>query len=115
MTATTANSELLDWRNRHAFGWPEGSIRAILALIIFGAIWTWLALRPMSEVPPYLQNLMFIIMGHYFAARGRSAKDGSPRPLYLPIGTVRTMLFAGCFAVAGLLFYRRHVYSNDGV
>src|SRR5205814_4470984 len=94
--------------------WLVGSVRAMLALIIFGGIWAWLALRPMSEVPPYLQNLMFIIMGHYFAARSRSGSDGSPPPLYLPRGTVRTMLVIGFFAVTGLLFYHQQMYSRDG-
>ena len=58
-----SNPITTDWRRHHAFGWPEGSVRAILALIIFSGIWGWLGLHPMTEVPSYLQNLMFIIMG----------------------------------------------------
>mgnify|MGYP000673936799 CR=1 FL=1 len=54
-----------------AYGLPSGSIRAVLALIIFAAIWVLMIKAPTEAVPAYLQNLMFIIMGHYFASRSR--------------------------------------------
>ncbi|MEJ7604617.1 MAG: hypothetical protein WKG01_42585 [Kofleriaceae bacterium] len=66
MSSTTASP---DWRRIHAFGLPGGSIRGLLALAMFGAVWTHLALVPDRRLPEYLQNLMFIILGHYFAAR----------------------------------------------
>jgi hypothetical protein len=65
-----------DWRRLYAFGLPNGSVRALLALLVCGAIWGLLWLRPDQAVPDYLQNLMFIILGHYFASRGQSDAAG---------------------------------------
>ena len=45
--ATTPSS---DWKRFYAFGWPAGSVRALMALIVFGTIWALLALRPDREV-----------------------------------------------------------------
>lgn len=98
-----------DWRGRHAFGLPPGSVRAMLALLIAATICGTLALRPDREVPSYLRDLMFIILGHYFAVRGRARGSpegpdaGAPPPLYLPRGTVRLLLVLGFVAVAALL------------
>ncbi len=36
----------VDWRRLHAMGLPAGSIRALLALLIFGTVMGLLALRP---------------------------------------------------------------------
>src|SRR4051812_42834086 len=89
----------------HAWGLPEGSIRALLALLIFATTWAWLILDPSREVPASLRDLLFIILGHYFAARGRAdaVSDPGPTPLYLPRGSVRLILIAGCLAVAAVL------------
>ena len=79
-----------DWRRVHAFGLPGGSIRGLLALAMFGAVWGHLALIPEVRLPEYLQNLMFIILGHYFAARNQPpAPVPGPNPLYLPRGVLR--------------------------
>src|SRR5688500_15009365 len=96
------------WRKLHAFGLPGGSIRALLAVAVFAGIWAWLWRRPDEAVPVSLQNLMFIIMGHYFAARAKkeSGPDAGPPPLFLPKGTVRLILIGGFIAVAAALFYR---------
>ena len=98
----------VDWRHLHALGLPAGSIRALLAMLVFGTALGLLALRPTQEVPDYLRDLLFIIMGHYFAARRRAgqAAEPGPSPLYLPIGSVRFLLVAGCVGV-GALLYRR--------
>ena len=97
------NEQPQQWERKHAYGLPQGSIRALLALLIFGAIWGLLASRPQEEVPPYLQNLMFIIMGHYFASRSKTQKDNSPPPLFLPKGSVRWIIVFGFASVATIL------------
>ncbi len=93
------------WRTLHAFGLPEGSVRAVLAVAIFATIWVVLIRSPDQEVPDYLRDLLFIIMGHYFASRRRTAEAAipGPGPLYLPRGTVRLVLFGGFVAVAVVL------------
>ena len=97
-----------DWRKIHAFGLPSGSIRAILGMIIFGSIWIWIVRFPGLEVPDYLQNLMFIILGHYFASRANPHPDleAGPPPLFLPHGTIRFLILAGFIAVP-ILLHRR--------
>ena len=75
-----------DWRRLHAFGLPAGSIPALLAVMIFATTWGLLLIRPDQEVPDYLSDLLFIIMGHYFASRHRADQgdEPGPPPLYLP-------------------------------
>jgi hypothetical protein len=111
---------LTDWRRVHALGLPSGSIRALLAISIFGTIWSLLLLQPNAEIPDYLRGLLFIIMGHYFAARRRASEDPDPGPppLFLPRGSVRFLLIAGSIAVGVLLFRRGQLTSleeNKGV
>ena len=77
-------------KSHYAFGLPGGSVRALLAMTIFGGIWAWMWLHPDTEIPAYVRDLMFIIMGHYFAARHRAGTEIGPPPLYLPRGSVRT-------------------------
>jgi len=97
-----------DWKRLHALGLPAGSIRALLALLVFGTIWGLLALRPTEEIPDYLRDLLFIILGHYFASRRRAGQvvEPGPAPLYLPNGSIRLLLVAGCVGVGGLLYSR---------
>jgi hypothetical protein len=103
----------VDWRRLHALGLPAGSIRALLALIVFGTALGLLALRPTQEVPDYLRDLLFIIMGHYFASRHRVGQDvePGPSPLYLPRGSIRFLLIAGTIAVSVLLYSRGQLTS----
>lgn len=114
-----------DWRRHNAFGLPAGSIRALLALAIFGTVWARLALSPEHRLPEYLQNLMFIILGHYFAARGHSGPVGEtgrlisgdtpvPSPLYLPRGMIRILFVGGFIAIGILLVQQERVLSPDG-
>ena len=105
----------LHWRKLHAFGLPGGSIRALLAVMIFAGIWAALWLHPEQRVPDYLQNLVFIIMGHYFAARGKkdSGPDPGPPPLFLPRGTIRYVLVLGFVAVTGALIYKQRLWVAD--
>jgi hypothetical protein len=103
----------MNWKKKHAYGLPAGSIRALLALLIFGMIWLLLASQPEREIPAYLTNLMFIIMGHYFAAR-KSAKQGDeaePAPLYLPRGSIRWMVVVG-FVTVAVLLTQQHQWMN---
>ena len=97
-----------------AFGLPNGSVRALLAMTVFGGIWGWMWLHPDVEVPAYLRDVMFIIMGHYFAARHQAAAEVGPAPLYLPRGTIRTVLLLGFAAVAGGLIYQHRMGVTDG-
>jgi len=74
-----------------------------------------LLIRPSEAIPNYLGDLLFIIMGHYFAARRRAieADDPGPPPLFLPRGSVRLLLLAGSIAVEVLLFRRGQLTSLD--
>jgi hypothetical protein len=102
---------------RHAFGWPAGSIRALLALSVLALLWL-LALRPVlgktiGEVKlpmefVYLQLLMVLMLAHYFAAHGGSIRPGEGRrpPLGLPRGTVRFLLVAGYLGLAAFMWYK---------
>jgi hypothetical protein len=110
-----STENLVDWRRIHALGLPAGSIRALLAILVFATVWALLLIRPSEEIPNYLGDLLFIIMGHYFAARRRVAEDQDPGPppLYLPRGSVRLLLIAGSIAVAVLLFRRGQLTSLD--
>jgi hypothetical protein len=110
---TSQSHATLDWRRLHALGLPEGSVRALLAILICATIWGLLLLRPDREVPDYLRDLLFIIMGHYFAARRRASEveEPGPPPLYLPRGSVRLVLVAGFIAVAVVLLRRGQLTS----
>lgn len=91
-----------DWRQFHALGLPEGSIRALLALMICGLIWALHLSRVDVPVPAYLRDLLFILLGHYFASRhaAEAAPGPGPPPLFLPRGSVRLALIAGFVATA---------------
>ncbi len=114
----------IDWRRMHALGLPAGSVRALLAVLVFATVWGMLLVRPSLEVPDYLSDLMFVIMGHYFATRKRNAAvevpgdEPGPPPLFLPTGSIRLLLTGGSVAVAVVL-YRRGVLTridrNPGV
>lgn len=112
---TPRRSTPVDWRTIHALGLPSGSIRALQAILVFGTVWALLLVQPAAEVPDYLRDLLFIIMGHYFAARHRAAEapEPGPPPLYLPRGSVRLLLVAGSIAVAALLYRRGQLTSLD--
>ena len=117
---TPSSITQVDWRTIHAWGLPSGSIRARLAILIFGTVWVLLLVEPGAEIPDYLRDLLFVIMGHYFAARHRASQDPEPGPppLFLPRGSVRVLLIAGSVAVAMLLFRRGQLTSlgrNPGV
>ena len=90
---------------RHAFGLPAGSIRALLVLGVVALIGAILLIptRGVVAIPPYLIYLLFMVLGHYFAAHGvtiATREDPAPSPLYLPGGLVRFIVIVailGCF------------------
>jgi hypothetical protein len=99
---------------RQPLGLPGGSVRALLTLMVLGIVWTLMLLPEENEVkiPLYLFYLMFLILGHYFAAHGQSIrgpKTGSASPLHLPRGSIRTLIFLG---FAGVLAYRYYRYRD---
>jgi hypothetical protein len=101
---------------RHALGLPAGSIRAVLAFVVLGLIWTLMTLQ--REVPIYLQYLMFLILGHYFAAHHKTIKPIEQQdrsPLFLPRGAIRVLIFLGFLAVLGAIFYQNRGHASDMV
>src|SRR5215469_8406037 len=87
---------------RHALGMPAGSVRAILTLLIVGLVCA-LVLIPSSDpahptpLPAYLLYLLFISLGHYYAAHGNTIRErgeGGHSPLYLPGGVIRIAILA---------------------
>jgi hypothetical protein len=100
---------------RHALGWPQGSIRALLALIVAGLVCALMLIPPReadkpTPIPAYLIYLLFLVLGHYFAARGSARGQSSAwsqQPLWLPRGCVRLLLLASLSATC---IYR---YTTD--
>ncbi|MCS6850525.1 MAG: hypothetical protein NZ700_05065 [Gemmataceae bacterium] len=95
---------------RHPLGLPEGSIRSLMTLMVLGIVWTLLLLPKDRDVhiPVYLYYLMFLMLGHYFAARGQAPKvkgRGGASPLYLPRGTIRFLIVLGFVGVLGWGYY----------
>lgn len=97
---------------RHPLGLPAGSVRALLAFMVFGIIWAMLLLPERVDVdirvPQYLYYLMFLILGHYFAARGHTPVIAGVRehpPLYLPRGSLRLLMIVGFAAAMAWGFY----------
>jgi hypothetical protein len=90
---------------RHALGWPQGSIRAILALMVALLVCALMLIPhdPPIPIPAYLLYLLFLVLGHYFAARGstRGQSDAWHRqPLWLPRGCIRLLLLGTLTATA---------------
>src|SRR5204863_2996494 len=90
---------------RHAFGWPPGSIRAILVLIVVALVCALMLITRNQKggvipIPPYLLYLLFMAVGYYFAARGRGKEvhRNVPPPLWLPAGSIRLIVMAALTA-----------------
>jgi hypothetical protein len=99
-------------RYRHPLGLPQGSVRALLTFMVLGMFCTLLLLPrrdPEVHVPLYLDYLVFLILGHYFAARGHSPANPvipEPHPLWLPRGSIRFLILIGLVAVVGWAWYK---------
>src|SRR5262249_28739868 len=90
---------------RHAFGWPPGSIRALLVLIVVALVCALMLITrnqrgEIIPIPPYLLYLLFLAVGYYFAARGppRQVHKDVPPPLGLPAGSIRLLIMAALAA-----------------
>jgi hypothetical protein len=96
---------------RHALGLPAGSVRATHALGVVALICGILLVPHTTDalhVPPYLIYLLFLILGHFFAAHGvtiATRDDERPSPLYLPGGVVRFLILAMLAGTVGWKLY----------
>jgi hypothetical protein len=95
---------------RHALGLPAGSVRAAHVLVIVGLVCAILLVpsREVVPIPPYLIYLLFLMLGHYFAAHGvtiANRLDPQPSPLFLPGGTVRVLVILALAGTAGWKLY----------
>jgi hypothetical protein len=93
---------------------PAGSVRALLALMVLGLCWALMLLPEDRNVgiPLYLMYLVFLVLGHFFAAHGHSIAGpnaGQRSPLFLPRGTLRFLMIAGFLGVVG---YRYYIYGD---
>ena len=90
---------------RHALGMPAGSVRTILALLVVLLVCSIILLPSSKELlPPYLIYLMFLIVGHFFAALGHAQAEHS-RPLYMPRGLVQLIIIAALGATIAWKIY----------
>ena len=93
---------------RHALRLPAGSVRAIHVLAIVGLICAIMLIPGNKTIPPYLIYLLFMMLGHYFAAHGvtiATRDDPAPSPLYLPGGTVRFLIVIALVGCVGWKLY----------
>jgi hypothetical protein len=98
---------------RHALGQPQGSVRALLSLMIVFLVCALMLIPPReadkpTPIPAYLIYLMFLVLGHYFAARGHAHTHGQShvwhqQPLHLPRGSVRVLILV---SLMGTCIYR---------
>lgn len=98
-------------RPRHAFGLPPGSVRALLMILVVGLVCALMLLTTVEKpvpIPPYLFYLLFLILGHYYAARGAHTNldpNESP-PLHLPRGSIRLIIFVALAATIGWQLFK---------
>ena len=94
---------------RHALKLPAGSVRAIHVLGIVGVVCAIILIPGEHTIPPYLIYLLFLMLGHYFAAHGVSIAtrdELAPSPLYLPGGTVRFLVVVALIGCVGWRLYQ---------
>ena len=105
------------WRQIHALGLPSGSVRALLALGVVGTVCGLLLRAPERPLPEHLESLLFVVLGHYFAARGQAASDpaGGPPPLWLPRGSVRLLLVTALVTVGVLVIRQGGLQLHRGL
>jgi hypothetical protein len=95
---------------RHALGLPPGSVRGILTFLVVALLCLELAFPTpgVLPIPPYLIYLLFMALGHFFAAHGSSiapAGTNEPSPLYLPAGTLRWLITLSLIGVVAWRLY----------
>jgi len=113
----TQDPPTLDWRKIHALGLPAGSVRALLALGVDGTVSGLIIRDPAKPLPDHLESLLFVVIGHYFAARGQAVTnpDNGPPPLFLPRGSVRLLLIAALVTVGVLVFRQDGIQALRGL
>jgi hypothetical protein len=92
---------------------PAGSVRAAHVLGIVALVCAILLVpsQTVVAIPPYLIYLLFLMLGHYFAAHGVTIsvdEETGPRPLYLPGGVVRVLIV---LALAGAIGWK--LYADE--
>jgi hypothetical protein len=100
-------------QRRHALGLPPGSVRAILTLLVVGLFCALILIQPKEGAPPpripaYLFFLLFLTLGHFFAAHGHTIHqrgEGGYSPLYLPSGVIRFVILAGLIATVAWAWF----------
>jgi hypothetical protein len=93
---------------------PRGSVRALLALSIFGSTMGLLAMGKVVEQGLWLIN--YVMLGYYFASRSGSpttAPVPTSQPLGLPRGTVRWLLILAFVGTAGYLGWKWYGAGKD--
>jgi hypothetical protein len=100
-------------RRRHALGLPAGSVRALLASLVFGLLAAIIISKQQEQVQTlysYLWYLLFLIIAHYFAAHGNSIRSDSDErsPLGLPRGFFRFVFIAGFVGLIAWLYHQQH-------
>ncbi len=92
---------------RHALGLPEGSIRTILAVLVVGLVCSEMLIPSAhGAIPPYLIYLLFLILGHFFAAMGPlHGRSSHPWPLHLPPVLVRLLIIGGLMGTLSWIMY----------
>ncbi len=96
---------------RHALKLPAGSVRAIHVIGIVGLVCGIILIPGGRTIPPYLIYLLFIMIGHFFAAHGvtiATRDDPAPSPLYLPGGVVRLLIVIALVGCVGWKLYSAH-------
>jgi hypothetical protein len=116
----TAGPKTLDeimthWSKLYAFGLPAGSVRALLVIMVLGSAAALTALHPEAAIPDAFRDLLFLILGSYFAhRRGQSEeKQVGPNPLFLPTGTIRFLINLGFIAVVVVLLRRKEPFNPE--
>ena len=96
----------------HPLGWPPGSVRGMLALLIAVQFWFFFLL-PDSQDPtkqiriPITLYFLMTLVGLFLVSHGKTIGMTNHRsPLFLPSGTLRVLIIGGTAAVLGF------VYSN---
>ncbi len=93
------------WSELYPFGLPAGSVRALLTIGIVGTSWALIVLHSDKELPGYLRDLLFLVLGHYFAMRRGQAEpmEAGPPPLFLPRGSIRLLVVTSFVATIVLV------------
>ena len=110
---------------RHPLGLPSGSVRALLTLMIVAVACTDLV-RTQTVTLIWAETLM-IALAHYFTTRrfvrlppatlkdleAKGIIEPEPYPLYLPRGTIRTLILVAFIAVGIYLWRNNKIWPTQ--